>query len=105
MRQMGLAMGASLENAIGIEGDKIVNPEGLRYENEFVRHKAMDALGDLMTLGRPLMGHVVLFKAGHDLLNQLVRKILDSPECYQEIELGGEVPQHETFEVPFGGRA
>ncbi len=105
MREMGLAMGASLENAIGIDGDEIVNPEGLRYENEFVRHKAMDALGDLMTLGRPLMGHVVLFKAGHDLLNQLVRKILDSPECYQELELGAGVPAHETFEVPFGGRA
>ncbi len=105
MREMGLAMGASLDNAIGIDGDKIVNPEGLRYENEFVRHKAMDALGDLMTLGRPLMGHVVLFKAGHDLLNQLVRKILDSPECFQELELGAGLPQHEAFEVPFGGRA
>lgn len=105
MRQMGLGMGASLENAIAIDGDKIVNPEGLRYENEFVRHKAMDALGDLMTLGRPLMGHVVLYKAGHDLLNQLVRKILDSPESYQEIELGTGLPEFDSFEPPFSGRA
>jgi UDP-3-O-[3-hydroxymyristoyl] N-acetylglucosamine deacetylase len=105
MREMGLAMGASLDNAIGIDGDKVVNPEGLRFENEFVRHKAMDALGDLMTLGRPLMGHVVLFKAGHDLLNQLVRKILDSPECFQELELGAGLPEQEAFEIPFSGRA
>ncbi len=105
MREMGLAMGASLENAIAVDENSIVNPEGLRYENEFVRHKAMDALGDLMTLGRPLMGHVVLYKAGHDLLNQLVKKILDSPDCYQELELGGGLPKFENFELPFGGRA
>lgn len=101
MREMGLAMGASLENAIALDDDKIVNPEGLRYENEFVRHKAMDALGDLMTLGRPLMGHVVLYKAGHDLLNQLVKKILSSPDCYQEFELGTGLPELDKFDHPF----
>ncbi len=105
MREMGLALGASLENAIALDDDKVVNPEGLRFENEFVRHKAMDALGDLMTLGRPLMGHVVLYKAGHDLLNQLVKKILDSEDCYQELELGAELPPLDTFDVPFSGRA
>ncbi len=105
MREMGLAMGASLENAIAVDETTIVNPEGLRYENEFVRHKAMDALGDLMTLGRPLMGHVVLYKAGHDLLNQLVKKILDTPDSYQELELGGGLPEFESFELPFSGRA
>ena len=105
MREMGLAMGASLENAIAIDDDKIVNPEGLRFENEFVRHKAMDALGDLMTLGRPLMGHVVLFKAGHDLLNQLVKKILGSPDSYLELELGAGLPEFDSFDVPFAGRA
>jgi UDP-3-O-[3-hydroxymyristoyl] N-acetylglucosamine deacetylase len=105
MREMGLAMGASLENAIAVDETTIVNPEGLRYENEFVRHKAMDALGDLMTLGRPLMGHVVLYKAGHDLLNQLVKKILETPDSYQELELGGGLPEFESFELPFSGRA
>jgi UDP-3-O-[3-hydroxymyristoyl] N-acetylglucosamine deacetylase len=104
MRQMGLALGASLDNAIAIDGDKIMNPDGLRFENEFVRHKAMDALGDLMTLGRPLMGHVVLYKAGHDLLNQLVKKILDSPDCYQELELGGSLPEQESFDMPFAAK-
>lgn len=101
MREMGLALGASLDNAIAIEGEKVMNPGGLRFDNEFVRHKAMDALGDLMTLGRPLMGHVVLFKAGHDLLNQLVKKILDSPDSYQEMELGAGLPALEQFEAPF----
>lgn len=105
MREMGLAMGASMDNAIAVGDDDILNPEGLRFENEFVRHKAMDALGDLMTLGRPLMGHVVLYKAGHDLLNQLVKKILQSTDCYQELELGAGVPQTEEFELPFSGRA
>lgn len=105
MREMGLAMGASLENAIALDDDKVVNPEGLRYENEFVRHKAMDALGDLMTLGRPLMGHVVLYKAGHDLLNQLVKKIINSPDCYQEFELGGGLPEFDSFDLPFAHKA
>jgi UDP-3-O-[3-hydroxymyristoyl] N-acetylglucosamine deacetylase len=101
MRELGLAMGASLDNAIALDDDKIVNPEGLRFENEFVRHKAMDALGDLMTLGRPLMGHVVLYKAGHDLLNQLVKKILETPDSFQEIELGAGLPKTSEFEPPF----
>lgn len=104
MREMGLAMGASLENAIAVDDNGIMNPEGLRFDNEFVRHKAMDALGDLMTLGRPLMGHVVLYKAGHDLLNQLVKKILQSKDSYQELELGAGIPPTEDFEVPFGTR-
>ena len=101
MREMGLALGASMENAIALDDHSILNPGGLRFENEFVRHKAMDALGDLMTLGRPLMGHVVLYKAGHDLLNQLVRKILDSRDSYQELELGGSIPDPGEFETPF----
>lgn len=105
MREMGLAIGASLENAIALDDNSIMNPEGLRFENEFVRHKAMDALGDLVTLGRPLMGHVVLYKAGHDLLNQLVKKILETPQSYQEIELGGAVPALESFEPPFPRQA
>ena len=101
MREMGLGIGGSLDNAIVLDDEKILNEDGLRYENEFVRHKAMDALGDLVTLGYPLMGHVVLYKAGHDLLNQLVKKILESKDCYQEMELGTGLPELEDFEVPF----
>ncbi len=94
MRAKGLARGGSLENAIVLDTDSIVNPEGLRFENEFVRHKMLDALGDLVTLGMPLMGHLVLYKAGHDVLNRLVRKILESPNSYRHIELGAEVPSN-----------
>lgn len=88
LRAKGLARGGSLDNAIVLDHTEILNPSGLRWENEFVRHKVLDALGDLVTLGMPLMGHVVLHKAGHDLMNQLVRKIIDSPDRYRHIELG-----------------
>jgi UDP-3-O-[3-hydroxymyristoyl] N-acetylglucosamine deacetylase len=92
MRAKGLARGGSLENAIVLDTDRILNPEGLRFDNEFVRHKMLDALGDLVTLGMPLMGHLVAYKAGHDVLNRLVRKILESPDSYRHVELGAEVP-------------
>lgn len=90
LRAKGLALGGSLDNAIVIGDDGIVNPEGLRYQDEFVRHKVLDALGDLVTLGRPMLGHIVLFKAGHDVMNKLVRKILESPDRTKSVELGGE---------------
>lgn len=93
LRAKGLALGGSLENAVVLDAHDILNPEGLRWDNEFVRHKVLDALGDLVNLGMPLMGHVVLHKAGHDLMNRLVRKILASPERYRHIELGAEIPQ------------
>lgn len=92
MRARGLARGGSLDNAIVLDHQDILNPEGLRYPDEFVRHKALDALGDLVTLGMPLMGHLVLYKAGHDVLNRLVRKIIESPEAYRHVELGVERP-------------
>lgn len=93
LRARGLALGASMENAIALDDEEILNPEGLRFSNQFVRHKVLDALGDLVTLGMPIMGHVVLFKAGHDLMNKLVKKILDTPEAYRLIELGSDAPE------------
>jgi len=92
LRARGLARGGSLENAVVLDHDKILNPEGLRWPDEFVRHKVLDALGDLVTLGMPLMGHVVLHRAGHDLMNRLVRKILESNERFRHIELGSGLP-------------
>lgn len=88
MRARGLARGGSLDNAVVLDHDSILNPGGLRWADEFVRHKVLDALGDLVTLGMPLMGHVVLFKAGHDVMNRLVQKIVESPESYRLLELG-----------------
>lgn len=101
LRQRGLALGGSLENAIVLDDENIMNPEGLRFSNEFVRHKVLDALGDLMTLGRPLMGHLVLYKAGHDLMNQLVSQILETKDSYRLIDLGREMPTFSPFQVPF----
>ncbi len=93
LKARGLALGGSLENAIVLDDDKVVNPDGLRFPDEFVRHKTLDALGDLVTLGMPLMGHVVLFKAGHDIMNKLIRKILDSKDCFKHIELGADISE------------
>lgn len=92
MRSRGLALGGSLENAIVLDQNSVMNPEGLRWPDEFVRHKVLDALGDLVTLGMPLMGHVVLYKAGHDVMNKLVKKLLASPDCYRMMQLGSSVP-------------
>lgn len=83
LRQAGLARGGSLENAVVIDGDVILNPGGLRMEREFVRHKALDAIGDLYVLGAPLMGRYEGVKAGHALNNQLVRALLASPQAWR----------------------
>lgn len=91
LKARGLALGGSLENAIGLDDHKILNPEGLRFPDEFVRHKALDALGDLVTLTMPLMGHLVLYKAGHDIMNKLVRKIQETPQSFKLVELGAEL--------------
>lgn len=91
LQAKGLARGASLENAIGLDERSVVNAEGLRWPDEFVRHKALDALGDLTTLEMPLMGHLTLYKAGHDLMNKLVRKIWETPSSYRHVELGADI--------------
>lgn len=86
LKAAGLARGGSLENAIVVDDERILNPEGLRYQDEFVRHKILDSIGDLSLIGYPILGHVRAFKAGHDVNHQLVQKILDNPECWQLLE-------------------
>lgn len=88
LKARGLAKGGSFDNAIVLDDQKVINPNGLRWVDEFVRHKTLDALGDLVTLEMPLMGHVVLHKAGHDLMNKLVRKIKESKQSFKHVELG-----------------
>jgi UDP-3-O-[3-hydroxymyristoyl] N-acetylglucosamine deacetylase len=104
MKSKGLALGGSLNNAIVLTEDTIMNPEGLRFPDEFVRHKMLDALGDLVTLNMPLMGHVVLYKAGHDLMNKLVRKIQASYKSIKVVELGAdiseEVARYSSWSLP-----
>lgn len=101
LRSRGLARGGTLDNAIVLDDDKVMNPSGLRFPDEFVRHKVLDAIGDLVTLGRPLLGHVVLFKAGHDLMNQLNKAILSSPDKTKLLDLGKEAPQVPQYQTPF----
>jgi len=91
MKAAGLARGGSLDNCIVLDDKGVVNPDGLRYKDEFVRHKVLDALGDLVTLEMPLMGHVVLHKAGHDIMNKLIKKIVSSPQSYRFVELGADI--------------
>ena len=79
MRQSGLALGGSLDNAVVLGETGVLN-NPLRFPDEFVRHKVLDLLGDLVLLGRPLKAHVVATRAGHELHTQLVQSILDAPE-------------------------
>ena len=85
LRQAGLARGGSLENAVVIDQGAILNPGGLRMEREFVRHKALDAIGDLYVLGAPLLGRYEGYKAGHAVNNLLVRALLDAPHAWREV--------------------
>jgi UDP-3-O-[3-hydroxymyristoyl] N-acetylglucosamine deacetylase len=93
LRQAGLARGGSLDNAVVIDGDQILNPEGLRMEREFVRHKALDAIGDLYVLGGPLLGRYEGVRAGHALNNKLVRALLAKPSAWREVTLTPQLAQ------------
>jgi UDP-3-O-[3-hydroxymyristoyl] N-acetylglucosamine deacetylase len=83
LRAAGLARGGSLETVVVIDGDLILNPGGLRQSDEFVRHKALDAIGDLYLLGAPLLGRYEGIYAGHGLNNALVRALLARPEAWR----------------------
>ena len=85
LRGLGLIRGGSLENAIVMDEYRILNPDGLRYENEFVRHKILDAIGDLYLVGHPLLAGYVAHKSGHGLNNQLLRALLAQPEAYEVV--------------------
>ncbi|MEM9784619.1 MAG: UDP-3-O-acyl-N-acetylglucosamine deacetylase [Pseudomonadota bacterium] len=82
LRKLGLGLGGNLDNAIVVEGDRVLNPEGLRRTDEFVRHKALDAVGDLALAGAPIIGRYVGVKAGHDMTNRLLRKLFDTPDAW-----------------------
>jgi UDP-3-O-[3-hydroxymyristoyl] N-acetylglucosamine deacetylase len=83
MRDMGLIRGASLENAVCFTKDGVLNPEGLRAPDECCRHKALDLIGDLALLGRPLLGHVIAERAGHAMHAALVKSIMSDPTLYE----------------------
>jgi len=83
MRNMGLIRGASLESAVCFTPDAVLNPEGLRATDECCRHKALDLIGDLALIGRPLLGHVIAERAGHAMHVALVAKIMSDPSLYE----------------------
>jgi len=83
MRSQGLGMGGSLDNAIVIDDFRVLNQDGLRYEDEFVKHKILDAVGDLYLLGHPLIGAVTAFKSGHALNNQLMRTLVEDRSAWE----------------------
>ena len=83
MRAQGLALGGSLDNAIVMDEYRLLNTDGLRYEDEFVKHKVLDAIGDLYLLGHPLIGAFAGHKSGHALNNQLLRQLLETAHAWE----------------------
>ena len=83
LQARGLALGGSLDNAVVLDDDKIINKEGLRFSDEFVKHKILDAIGDLFLLGMPIIGHFVAYKSGHRLNNLLLQKLLANEESWK----------------------
>lgn len=90
LKANGLARGGSMENAIVIGEDRILNPEGLRYPDEFVRHKILDAIGDFYLAGYPILGHIKTFKSGHDMHHKTLEKVLASPDSWKLVEFSDE---------------
>ncbi len=82
MQEKNLALGASMDNAIALSDDDVLNEDGMRYENEFVKHKILDIVGDLYLLGANLIGHYEGYKTGHLLNDQLLSTILERPETW-----------------------
>ncbi len=101
LKAMGLARGGSLDNAVVIDGDTIMNPEGLRASDEFIRHKLLDAVGDLMLAGGPIAGSYEAHHPGHAMNNKLVRALFDQPSawCWETDE-----PALETAEMRVASR-
>jgi len=85
LRSMNLGRGGSLDNAIVLDDYRILNDDGLRYENEFVRHKILDAIGDLYLLGHSIIGEFSGFKSGHGLNNQLLRALVRDQSAWEEV--------------------
>jgi UDP-3-O-[3-hydroxymyristoyl] N-acetylglucosamine deacetylase len=92
LRSQNLALGGSMENAIVVDDDKILNDEGLRYDDEFVKHKVLDAIGDLYLMGKPIIGEYYGYKSGHYMNNMLLRTLLDQPDAYEIVTFEEEAP-------------
>ncbi|MFM2239618.1 MAG: hypothetical protein RJA69_992 [Pseudomonadota bacterium] len=90
MRSNGLALGGGLDNAIVMDDYKVLNSDGLRYDDEFVKHKILDAMGDLYVLGKPLLASYSAFRSGHAMNNRLLRELLSRPDAYDIVSFEDE---------------
>ena len=90
LRERNLVLGGSMDNAVVLDDYRVLNEDGLRYEDEFVKHKVLDAIGDLYLLGHSLIGAYSGYKSGHELNNQLLRQLLRQPQSWEEVTFGEE---------------
>ncbi len=101
LRSVGLAQGGSMENAIVLDQSKVLNPEGLRYTDEFVRHKILDAIGDMALLGYTLVGEYDAVAGSHHLNHLLTKELYKDPENYEIIDLEEASEEAEVFELAY----
>ncbi|MEN9888537.1 MAG: UDP-3-O-[3-hydroxymyristoyl] N-acetylglucosamine deacetylase [Pseudomonadota bacterium] len=97
LRANGLALGGGLDNAIVMDDYKVLNSDGLRYDDEFVKHKILDAIGDLYIVGHPLLASYSAFRSGHALNNRLLRALLSQPDAYELVSFEREADAPEGF--------
>ncbi len=99
MRSAGLALGGSLQNAIVLDETRVLNSEGLRYDNEFAKHKVLDAIGDLYLLGHPLIGKYTAFKSGHALNNVVSRALLQRTDAWELVTFNATADVPSAFQA------
>ena len=97
MRSRGLGLGGNMDNVIVIDDTRVLNSEGLRYDDEFVKHKILDAIGDLHIAGKPLLAAYTAYKSGHALNNLLLRKLLDDPSAFEVVTFEREADAPQGF--------
>ncbi len=102
LRARGRALGGSLDNSIVMDDYRVLNEDGLRFGDEFVRHKMLDAVGDLYLLGACLIGEFSAFKSGHRLNNLLLRELLGRPDCYEEVVFDEQRPSPISYQLAPG---
>jgi UDP-3-O-[3-hydroxymyristoyl] N-acetylglucosamine deacetylase len=99
LQAKGLALGGSLKNAIVLDENRIINKDGLRSPDEFVKHKILDAIGDLSLLGMPIIGHFVASKSGHKLNNLLLKELMTHEECWEIVDHDEEARKSDDFRL------
>jgi len=99
LRARDLALGGSMDNSIVMDEYRVLNEDGLRFRDEFVRHKVLDAVGDLYLLGSCLIGEFSGYKSGHRLNNRLLRALLEQPDCYEEVVFDDERRSPVTYQL------